>query len=43
MPEHNKDLLYLLRMLKAIEKNLLYSKEYNTAEEFLFNNDQKLF
>lgn len=41
MPEHNKDLLYLLRILEAIEKILLYSKEYNTAEEFLFNNHQK--
>ncbi len=41
MPERNKDLLYLLRILEAIEKILLYSKQYNTAEEFLFSNDQK--
>lgn len=41
MPEPNKDLLYLLRILEAIEKILLYSKQYNTADEFLFSNDQK--
>ena len=41
MPNANKDLLYLLRILEAIEKILLYSKEYQTAEEFLFTNHQK--
>ncbi len=41
MQHANKDLLYLLRILEAIEKVLLYSKEYKTAEEFLFTNDQK--
>lgn len=37
----NKDLLYLLRVLEAIEKILLYSKDYKTADEFLFTNHQK--
>lgn len=43
MQNANKDLLYLLRILEAIEKILLYSKEYKTAEEFLFTNDQRDF
>lgn len=38
---NNKDLLFLLRILEASEKIILYSKEYKTAEEFLFKNDQK--
>jgi uncharacterized protein with HEPN domain len=37
----NKDLLYLLRILEAIGKILLYSKEYNTADDFIFSNDQR--
>ncbi len=37
----NKNLLYLLRVLEAIERILPYPKEYNTAEEFLFTNHQK--
>lgn len=41
MQNANKDLLYLLRILEATEKILLYSKGYKNAEEFLFNNDQK--
>lgn len=41
MQDVNKDLLYLLRILEAIEKIILYSKEYKTAEEFFFTNDQK--
>jgi uncharacterized protein with HEPN domain len=41
MQTANKDLLYLLRILEAIEKILLYSKEYQTAEDFLFTNHQK--
>ncbi|MGI8581701.1 MAG: HepT-like ribonuclease domain-containing protein [Chitinophagaceae bacterium] len=41
MQTTNKDLLYLLRILEAIEKILLYSKEYQTAEDFLFTNHQK--
>ena len=41
MQQDSKDLLYLLRVLEAIEKIILYSKEYKTAEEFLFKNDQK--
>jgi uncharacterized protein with HEPN domain len=41
MPNADKDLLYLLRVLEAIEKILLYSKEYQNADEFLFENDQK--
>ena len=36
---NNKDLLYPLRILEASEKIILYSKEYNTAEEFLFTKD----
>lgn len=41
MQDVNKDLLYLLRILEAIEKIILYSKEYKIAEEFFFSNDQK--
>jgi len=41
MQNANKDLLYFLRILEAIGKILLYSKEYKTAEEFFFTNDQK--
>ena len=41
MQTADKDLLYLLRILEAIEKILLYSKEYKTADDFLFKNDQK--
>ena len=41
MQHASKDLLYLLRILEAVEKIILYSKEYKTAEEFLFKNDQK--
>ncbi len=37
----NKDLLYLLRILEAIGKILLYSKKYNTAEDFIFSNHQR--
>jgi len=37
----NKDLLYLLRILEAIGKILLYSKEYNIADDFIFSNDQR--
>jgi len=38
MQNANKDLLYLLRILESIGKILLYSKEYKTAEDFLFTN-----
>jgi len=41
MQNANKDLLYLLRVLEAINKILLYSKEYVTAEGFFFSNNQK--
>ncbi len=41
MQHVSKDLLYLLRILEAIQKISSYSKEYKTAEEFLFTNDQK--
>ena len=41
MQSVSKDLLYLLRILEAIEKILLYSKEDKTEEDFLFTNDQK--
>ena len=41
MQDANKDLLYLLRILEAIEKILMYSKEYKSADEFLFSNHQK--
>lgn len=41
MQHANKDLLYLLRISEAIEKIMLYSKEYKTPEEFFFSNDQK--
>ena len=41
MQSADRDLLYLLRILEAIEKILLYSKTYETAEEFLFTNHQK--
>jgi uncharacterized protein with HEPN domain len=41
MQTADKDLLYLLRILEAIEKILLYSKEYKTVDEFLFTNHQK--
>ena len=41
MQNANKDLLYLLRVLEAIGKILLYSNEYKTAEEFFFTNDRK--
>ena len=43
MQNSNKDLLYLLRILEAIGKILLYSKDYKNAEEFVFTNDQKDF
>jgi len=33
----NKDLLYLLRILEAIEKILLYTRDYQTADEFFFS------
>lgn len=41
MQNADKDLLYLLRILEAIGKILLYSKEYQNADEFLFKNDQR--
>jgi uncharacterized protein with HEPN domain len=41
MQHANKDLLYLLRILEAIGKIILYSKEYNTADGFIFSNDQR--
>ena len=41
MQQESKDLLYLLRILEATEKIILYSKEYKTPEGFLFKNDQK--
>ncbi len=41
MQSADRDLLYLLRILEAIEKILLYSKAYETADEFLFTNHQK--
>lgn len=41
MQNADKDLLYLLRVLKAIGKILRYSEEYQTADEFLFSNNQK--
>ena len=41
MQHVSKDLLYLLRILEAIEKIMLYSKEYKTPDEFFFTNDQK--
>ncbi|MBA3674010.1 MAG: DUF86 domain-containing protein [Chitinophagaceae bacterium] len=41
MQPADKDLLYLLRILEAIEKILLYSKKYKTADDFLFTNHQK--
>ncbi|HYJ62190.1 MAG TPA: HepT-like ribonuclease domain-containing protein [Parafilimonas sp.] len=31
----------MLRILEAIGKILLYSKEYNTADDFIFSNDQR--
>jgi len=37
----NKDLLYLLRILEATGKILLYSKSYDKADDFLFSNDQR--
>ena len=37
----NKDLLYLLRILEATGKILLYSKTYDKADDFLFSNDQR--
>lgn len=41
MQEGNKDFLYLLRMLEAIGKILFYTKDYVTADTFLFSNHQK--
>ncbi|MEO8569786.1 MAG: HepT-like ribonuclease domain-containing protein [Ginsengibacter sp.] len=41
MQNADKDLLYLLRVLEAIGKILRYSEEYQTADEFLFSNNQK--
>lgn len=41
MQADNKDLLYLLRMLESIGKILLYSKNYEKADDFLFSNDQR--
>jgi len=41
MQNANKDLLYLLRVLESIGKILLYSKEYEKAEDFFFANNQK--
>ena len=41
MQNANKDLLYLLRVLEAIGKILLYSKEYKKTEDFFFANNQK--
>lgn len=41
MQHASKDLLYLLRIVEAAEKIILYSKEYKNAEELLFKNDQK--
>lgn len=37
------DLLYLLRILEACSKIMVYAKEYNTAELFFQANDQKEF
>ncbi len=39
----SKNLLYLLTILECIEKVFIYSKEINTAEEFLWANDQMNF
>jgi len=41
MQADNKDLLYFLRMLESIGKILLYSKNYEKADDFLFSNDQR--
>ncbi|HEY2725829.1 MAG TPA: HepT-like ribonuclease domain-containing protein [Parafilimonas sp.] len=41
MQPANKDLLYLLRILEATGKVILYTKDYNTADEFIFSNDQR--
>ena len=41
MQPANKDLLYLLRILEAIDKIILYSKDYSTADDFIFSNDQR--
>jgi uncharacterized protein with HEPN domain len=41
MQPANKDLLYLLRILEAIGKIILYSKDYSTADDFIFSNDQR--
>ncbi|MCU0387209.1 MAG: DUF86 domain-containing protein [Chitinophagaceae bacterium] len=39
----SKNLLYLLTILECIEKVFIYSKDINTAEEFLWVNDQMNF
>ncbi len=37
----NRDLIYLLRILDAIGKIILYTKDYVTPDEFIFSNDQR--
>lgn len=41
MQKESNDLLYLLRILESINKIILYSTGYTTADEFIFSNDQK--
>jgi hypothetical protein len=36
----SKNLLYLLTILECIEKVSIYSRDINTADEFLWANDQ---
>ena len=39
----NRNILYILTILEAIEKIFIYSKEYSDAEVFFNANDQKEF
>lgn len=40
---YNKNLLYVLTMLEAIEKILIYTKSFNSADDFYNSEDQKNF
>lgn len=40
---YNKNLLYVLTMLEAIEKILIYTKLFTTADDFYNAEDQKSF
>ena len=42
-PSSEKNILYILTILECIEKLTIYSKGYNSADEFLFGEDQIAF